>query len=125
MFTRSNLRLTIIILTVITACIHLFLGATTLRVTEMQTLASLWLLNGVGYLVLLFVGFAPVEGLPIPRHLAHYALMGFAAITIVAWVLMSGVLKGEPVGVIAPIDKVVEVLLIAALAMFLRTQPAA
>jgi hypothetical protein len=116
---KSTLRIAVIALTLVTAAVHLYLGTTNFS-GPMQTLGILWLLNGLGYLVLLggFLGITPV--LKDNKSLTHYALMGFAAVTIVAWVLMSGVLRGEPAGVLAIITKVDEVLLIVAAYMHLK-----
>ena len=111
---KSTLRIAVIALTLITAVIHLFLAVTSFGDPTMQTLSVLWLLNSIGYVVLLggVLGITPILGEN--KNLAHYALMGFAAITIVAYFLMSGVLSGEPIGVLGPVDKVDEVLLIVA-----------
>ena len=117
---KSTLRWAVIGLTSFTALVHLFLGLTNVNVAAMQTLGILWLLNGAGYLVLLggFMGMTPV--LKDNKALAHYALMGFAALTIVAYVVLSGILRGEPLGVLGPVYKLAEVLLIVATYLHLR-----
>ena len=116
---KSTLRWAVIGLTVVTALIHLAIGLGAVG-GPMNTLGILWLLNFAGYSVLLggFLGVTPV--LKDNKTLTHYALMGFAAVTIVAYVLMSGVLSGEPVTPFAIIDKVDEVLLIIATYMHLK-----
>jgi hypothetical protein len=117
---KSTLRWAVIVLTVITALIHLAIGLGAVTTGQMQTLGILWLLNFAGYSVLLggFLGVTPV--LKDNKTLTHYALMGFAAVTIVAYVLMSGILNGEPITPFAIIDKVDEVLLIVATYMHMR-----
>ena len=116
---KSTLRIAVIALTLVTAAVHLYLGVTSIS-GPMQTLGILWLLNGLGYLVLLggITGQTPV--LKDNKALAHYGLMGFAAVTIVAWVVMSGVLRGDAPDLLAIITKVDEVLLIVVAYMHLK-----
>lgn len=118
--TKARLQWAVIGLTGFTALVHLFLGLTNLS-GPIQTLGIMWLLNGIGYLVLLggVTGQTPV--LKNNKPLAHYALMTYAGITIVAYFLVSGVLRGEPLGWLGPIDKLAEVLLI--MATYLHLNP--
>ncbi len=104
---KTNLRWAVMILTVITAGIHLFLGATSLSDPTLRTLSILWLLNVVGYLGLLaaVVGWVSF----IPRDTAHYLLIAYAAVTIVAWVVM-----GSMTDKLAWVTKIDEVLLMVA-----------
>lgn len=118
MLSRTNLRWAVIVLTVFTALVHLYLGIRSFG--TVANLPILWLLNGVSYFVLLggVLGITPV--LKDRKAVAHYALMGFAVITIFAWVFLSGVLKGDPQSRLAYPDKIDEVLLIIATYMHLR-----
>ncbi|MQC27442.1 MAG: hypothetical protein DWG76_08385 [Chloroflexi bacterium] len=109
---KSTLRSAIIVLTLITAVVHLvvlnldfFTGGGKLDV--------LFALNGIGYLVLLW---ALLTDFPKGQSgLVHWAFMGFAAVTIVAWVMLNYLRgHGDALGYITKLD---EVLLIAALWM--------
>jgi len=120
MLSRSNLRWAVIVLTVFTALVHLYLG-----IRQFNTVANLpilWLLDSAGYFVLLggVLGVTPV--LKDRRAISHYLLMGFAVVTIFAWVFLSGVLKGDPQSRLAYPDKIDEVLLIIATFMHLRAE---
>jgi hypothetical protein len=116
---RSNLRTAVIVLTAITMLIHAFLGVTSLGAPDMGTLAILWVLNALGYLGLLlsFLGYIPF----FKGTIVEWALIVFAAVTIIAYVLMSGVLKGQNPGVLGPVTKIDEVLLIVATFMHIRS----
>ena len=116
---RSNLRMAVIVLTVITLVIHAFIGVTGLGAPGMGTLAILWVLNALGYLGLLlsFLGYIPF----FKGTIVEWALIVFAGVTIVAYVLMSGVLKGDNPGVLGPVTKIDEVLLIIATYMHIRS----
>src|SRR5687767_698537 len=111
---RSTLRWAVIVLTVITAAIHLFLGVTNISNPDMVPLNYLFILNSIGYITLLLgvLGKLPF----LPSNLSHYLLMAFAAVTIAAWVFMSGDFGNT----LALITKVVEVLLIIATFLHLR-----
>ncbi len=119
---RSTLRWAIIVLALLTAAVHLFLGVTSISDPEFRTLGILFLLNAVGYVVLLLGVLGKLPFLPWP--LAHYLLMGFAAITFVAYFAMNGL---GNLNAIAIVDKLAEALLIVATFMHLgatRTEPA-
>ena len=104
---KANLRWAVIILTVITAGVHLFLGVTSLSDPTLRTLSILWLLNVVGYLGLLAAVIGWVSF--IPSGTAHYLLIAYAAVTIVAWVVM-----GSMTDKLAWVTKIDEILLIVA-----------
>jgi hypothetical protein len=115
---RSSLRIGVIVLTVITLLIHAYLGLSSLGAPDMQSLAILWILNAVGYLGLLlsFLGYVPF----FKGKLVEWALIAFAIVTILAWVLMSGVLKPGYHDILAYITKVDEVVLIIATFLYSR-----
>ncbi|MCX7852817.1 MAG: hypothetical protein N2383_08540 [Caldilineales bacterium] len=108
----NRLRLAIVVLTVLTAVIHLGIGATTMG----ERLGQLLLLNGIGYLVLLAAFW-----LDIPKgqgRTVAWVLIAYAAVTIVAYFVSWGA-SGftQPVGMLT---KLIEVLLIVAVYLHLR-----
>ncbi len=111
---RSTLRWAVIVLTLITAAVHLFLGIGSVRNPDYLTLGILFLLNSAGYVGLLVatLGWVPF----IPPGVAHYGLMAFALITIVIWVGMGSR------DILAYATKADEVLLIAATFLHLRAR---
>ena len=116
----SMLSVLIIVFGLVTAAIHLFLGIGDLS-GEMATFGILFILNAIGYAVLVagvVTNWVPV--LSSNKVFAHYALIGFAALTIVLYFLMSGVLSGQPVGISAIIAKLDEALLIVVTFMHMR-----
>ena len=112
---KSMLRVAVIVLTLITAGIHLYLGVASIGDPSIRTLTILWLLDGAGYLILLggVLGITPV--LKDNKALAHYALMGIAAATILAWYAL-----GDRTSMFGIAIKVEELLLIIATFMHLR-----
>jgi len=104
----SPRTISIIILTVATAIIHIGLAFYAMSLGDMTTLA-MFLLNGIGYLILLAAYYLP---LPIARdypRLVRLAFIAFTAVTIIGWVAI-GARNG-----IAYIDKLIEVVLIVLL----------
>lgn len=102
------LMILIILLALGTALTHLFLG---LQLTSFGAygLGILFILNFVGYVGLTGLLYLPVGALDPYRGMIRYALIGFAALTIVLWV---------PFGtkdVVGYLNKANELLLIAAL----------
>lgn len=108
---KSTLRTAIILLAVITAMIHI--GLTLVLEGPMQTM---FLLNGIGYLVLLWATMWPPAALEKQRTLLHYVFMTFAVVTIVAYF----VVNGFKVDALGWFTKLVEVLLVVALFQHLR-----
>ena len=107
----STLRILVLIFGAITALVHLSLG---IRFLGGGTLPILFLLNAAGYAILTAV--VVFDLLPAQRALAHYALMAFAAVTIVAYFVMNG-FGADPTGLITKLD---EVLLIIVTFLHLR-----
>jgi len=100
----GSLQLSIIALTVITGVIHLAVGALLFSPPNL-----LFVLNGVGYLVLVALLYWPSLKLGEYRNLIRWILMVYAAVTVFAWIF---------IGVRSPLaylDKVVEVALIVLL----------
>jgi hypothetical protein len=98
-------RTVLIVLTLITAAVHLMLG--------LQPDSALFLLNGIGYLVLLFLAFFTPGSLKAQAGLFRMVLMAYALVTIVAYFLnwgMDGFTQ-----VLGMITKIVELLLVIGL----------
>jgi hypothetical protein len=97
------LQFVIIGLAVATAAIHIFLA-----VTQMNN-DLLFILNGLGYLVLVGALYLPLPQLAPYRNWIRWALIALAAITVVLWIIIGA---RTP---IAYLDKAIEVALIVAL----------
>ena len=105
---RSFLRGAIIVLSVITAVIHLTrIGA-----------GIPFLLNAVGFLVLGAAVYFEPAFLAGRQRLVQYALMAFTVITILAWVAIGD--KSLPDGLTGYIAKIDELLLLAAVFQYGR-----
>ena len=94
-----KLRIGIIVLTVATAAVHLYLGFQGL---------PLFVLNGLGYLALLAALYLPIPRLLPYRNAVRWVLVGYTALTILLWLVITGGISAA----IGYMDKVVEVLLI-------------
>jgi len=99
----GTLQVGIIVLTLITAAVHF-----TLLFPD-----PVFILNGLGYLTLLAAYFLPVPIAKDNRRLVRWAYMGFAAVTILAWVAIGD--KSGPAGALGYFTKLVELVLIALL----------
>lgn len=116
---RSTVRMAIAILALVTAVIHIFIG---FPLPD----NLLFLLNGIGYLVLLAVFWlrpAPIMNLLRGREAwLHYIFIGYTALTLVLYFVINQAESfNNPVGLI---DKAVELLLVVALWQDLRLQTA-
>jgi hypothetical protein len=100
-------RWLILILGLATALIHMILLN-----LSMNKIDPLFTLNGLGYLVLLAAYFLPVPFAKDNRSLVRWVLMGFTALTIIAWVIM-----GRPYTTLGYLTKLIELGLIAFLWM--------
>ena len=100
----------ILLLTVATAVIHLYLGLTAIAYMGFNFGIMLFILNGLGYLGLLAALQLPIQLLARFRSAARWALVAFAALTIVLFFLMA-----PEYTVIGYVDKAIEVALIALL----------
>jgi hypothetical protein len=107
---RSTLRWAMIVLTLITAAVHLFLGITSVSDPAYQTMGILFILNAIGYVVLLLGALGKIPFLPV--RLSHYLLIAFAAVTLAAYFVINQLNNiMNPADLIA---KLSEVLLIVA-----------
>jgi hypothetical protein len=102
----GGLQIAIILLTVATAVIHLFLGISLLGMGG----PPMFILNGIGYLVLLTALFLPQ--LRQYQNYTRWALIGFTAVTIVAWAVITGFDLTNPLAIAT---KLIEIVLIVCL----------
>ena len=98
-------RLGIIVLTIGTALIHLYLG--------LQGI-PLFVLNGLGYLGLLAALTLPVPRISEYRNLLRWVLVDYTALTILLWILLGA---RNSIGYA---DKVIELALVALLVLDAR-----
>jgi hypothetical protein len=96
------LRVGVIVLTIGTALIHLYLG--------LQGF-PLFVLNGLGYLALLAALTLPIAQISDYRSLIRWVLVGYTALTIFLWILVGA---RNSIGYA---DKVIELVLIALLVL--------
>jgi hypothetical protein len=101
-------RWAVIVLAVVTAAIHFS------RAASDPEIRLLFTLNGVGYLALVALLYAPVNRLDPYRRSVRWALIGFAAVTIVLYGVW-GAMSGEWTVPLGPIDKLIEGALIGVL----------
>lgn len=95
---RRNL---IIVLTLITALIHIVL-LNVLIIGDGGGFSPLFTLNGLGFLALLY---AYLKNIPAGRKgLVRWAFIAYTAITILAWLVLNGDF-GDPVGVVTKVDE--------------------
>ena len=99
---NDPLRIGVIVLTVGTALIHLYLG--------LQGF-PLFILNGLGYLGLLAALVLPIPGISNYRSLTRWVLVGYTALTIFLWILVGA---RNPIGYT---DKIIEIVLVALLVL--------
>ena len=113
-FSRSTVKLGmgmgIFLLTLATAFIHLFLAFTAIPYFGLNFGVMLFILNGLGYLGLLGALQLPIPQLRGFRSAARWALVAFAALTIVLWLIMAPVYD-----FIGYTDKAIEIALIVLL----------
>jgi hypothetical protein len=103
------LQIGIILLTIATAAIHLALAF----VAPDPLFTPLFILNAVVYLALLASLFLPLPFARENRGLVRWALIGFAALTIIGWLALGD--KSWPGGALGYLTKVIELALIALL----------
>jgi len=103
-------RVAIIILTAATAIIH-FRQAFLFLIPDI-----LFVLNGLGYLGLLAALYLPIPQLSGYKNIIRFVLIGYTALTIILWFVITGGFGMS----IAYIDKVIEAVLIVMLAIEAR-----
>jgi hypothetical protein len=102
---NGPLRIGVILLTVGTAVIHLYLGFQGF---------PLFVLNGLGYLGLLAALILPIPRISEYRNLTRWVLVGYTALTIFLWILVGSR------NAIGYVDKIIELALIALLVLGAR-----
>ncbi len=107
---KRSLRIGIFLLTLATALIHLFLAFSAIPYYGLNFGVVLFILNVLGYLGLLGLLQLPIPQLRSFRSAARCALVGFAAVTIVLWLILAPVYD-----FIGYLDKAIEVALIVLL----------
>ena len=121
-FSRSSIKLHlgvgIFLLTLATAFIHLYLAFTAIPYFGLNFGVILFILNGLGYLGLLAALLLPIPQLARFRSAARWALVAYATLTIVLWLIMAPLYD-----IIGYIDKAIEVALIALLITDVYTAP--
>jgi len=95
----GGLEFGIIILTLATAFIHFTLVHSLIDIA--------FILNGLGYLALLAALYLPIPSFAGRRGLVRFALMGFATLTIIAWIAI-----GDKSLWLGYVDKSIEIVLI-------------
>lgn len=102
----------IILLALITALIHINLA---FRFPDGPN--AIFILNGVGYVGLVALLYAPLSALDRHRPLVRWVLMGYTALTIILWLMVGAgsPFTNTPPSPIAYIDKAVEVALLVLL----------
>src|ERR671921_1195536 len=100
----------ILLLTLATAGIHLYLALTAFTFMGLNFGVMLFILNGLGYLGLLAALQLPIPQLARFRSAARWALVGYAALTIVLFFLMA-----PEYTILGYVDKAIEAALIALL----------
>jgi hypothetical protein len=105
-----SLGVAIFVLAVATAGIHLYLALAAVASMGFNFGVMLFILNGLGYLGLLAILQLPIRQLARFRSAARWALIAFAALTIVLFFLMA-----PEYTIIGYVDKAIEVALIVLL----------
>jgi len=98
------LQIGIIVLTIATALVHLFLGF---------SFGLIFILNGIGYLGLLGLLYLPIPMVAPYRSMVRWILIAFTALTIIAWLILGL----HDAGLLAYTTKLIEVVLIVLLFM--------
>jgi hypothetical protein len=111
---HSTLHAVIIITTLITAIIHLVVLNYLLGAISPQ-----FVLNGLGYLVLLAAWYYTPGFLANQRPALHIVFILYTLVTIIAWVAIGDM--SDPLGIITKLD---EVILVIALVLHLRSPEA-
>jgi hypothetical protein len=114
---RSGLsyqHLSMLVLAIATAIIHVFLALKAFGMNDMTT-TIMFTLNGVGYIGLLAAYLLPLPFLSGRRGLVRWAFLAYTAVTILAWVAIGD--KSLPAGMLGYITKAIELVLFALLWM--------
>jgi len=104
-----GIAVAVAVLTLFTAGCHLYLGVSGLAQPGIGVLATLFLLNGLGYLALLAALMLPIPQLSGYRHWLRWGLLGFAVVTVVVWVVLEIPVnfKAIPLAYMTKVDELV------------------
>jgi hypothetical protein len=109
-------RNSILVFTVLTALIHLGLGFSFM--SQPDFFGELFILNGLGYLVLMYALLWTPSFLAGQKALVRWAFIGFTALTFILYFVMNGagafMMNGSP-NIAGLADKLIEALLIFSL----------
>ncbi|MBV9452633.1 MAG: hypothetical protein JOZ19_00710 [Rubrobacter sp.] len=97
--TGIALQIGIIVLTLVTAFVHLSLNFPD----------PVFILNGLGYLTLLAAMYLPISLLVSYRRIVRWLLIGYTALTVILWVAIG---LRNPTGYITTIDEIFLILLL-------------
>ncbi len=111
------LRSLIVVFTLVTALVHLWLVYNGMTRARNPSISYPFLINGVGYLALLGAFFLTRTSREQWHRLVQYLLMAFAAGSIVAWIIIN---HGRFFLALSIFDKAIEVLLIVVVWRYLR-----
>lgn len=114
------LQLVIIALVVATAAVHFYLAFVVMPGLT-GSVDPLFLLNGLGYLALVAALYLPLEFLNRWRPLIRWLLIGFTALTVLAWFVLTQ-FAGTERTTLGYVDKAIELVLIVLL--YLESQRA-
>jgi hypothetical protein len=99
---RQTLRTLVTVTAVLTAVIHLYYAFFLIGPTEM--LGILFILNGLGYLVLLLAYLGKLSFIRLSNGAITWTFMAFTAVTILAWVVMG---ERSPLAYFTKLDEIV------------------
>ena len=99
---RQAIRYAVLVCTILTASIHIYLS---FQIGDTPDL--IFILNGVGYFLLVAALYLPIDRLLAHRIAIRWLLIGYTALTIVLWAFFGAR------SFIGYLDKVIEVALIA------------
>jgi hypothetical protein len=116
---KFGLGVGIFLLTLATAVIHLYLALTAIPYYGLNFGVMLFILNGLGYLVLVAALQLPIPQLARFRSVARWTLVAYAALTIVLFFVMAPFYD-----FIGYLDKAIEVALIVLLVVDAYTSSA-
>ena len=104
-------RNSILVFTVLTALIHLGLGFAFMSAPDF--LGELFILNGMGYLALMYAYLWTPPFLAAQRGLVRWVYLGFTAVTIVLFFVFNG--ADAFTSIPGLVDKLIEILLVVSL----------
>lgn len=99
---KQTLRTLVTVTAILTAVIHLYYAFFLIGPTE--TLGLLFVLNALGYLVLLLAYLGKLSVLRLSNDVITWAFIAFTAVTILAWIAMG---ERSPLAYFTKLDEIV------------------